>query len=114
MPFYNHLLESAKMQIPLGDCRRIPLLLRFVSRQSEFAFFMRQLRLAHFLFCKGGYNIPDYKKMYFHIFNKITDVIEELENNLCGIESVVEQLKQLQLEGEDMYIDTYDEFPEDE
>lgn len=53
------------------------------------------------------------------MFNKITDIIEETENDTPHIvplklASVVEQLKQLQIEGEDMYIDTYDEFPEDE
>ena len=36
------------MQIPLGKCRSFPLLLRIVRRQSEFAFFVRRFRLAHF------------------------------------------------------------------
>lgn len=44
--------------------------------------------------------MPNYKKMYFHLFNRITDIIEEL--------------KKIQIEGEDMYLDTYDEFPEDD
>jgi len=34
------------------------------------------------------------------MFNKVTDVIEEL--------------KELQLECEDMYIDSYDEYPEED
>lgn len=63
--------------------------------------------------------MPNYKKMYFHMFNRITDIIEETENNNSHnvplkLARVVEQLKQLQFEGEDMYIDTYDEFPEED
>ncbi len=44
--------------------------------------------------------MPDYKKMYLKMFNKVTDVIEEL--------------KELQVECEDIYIDTDDESSEDE
>ena len=44
--------------------------------------------------------MPNYKKMYFKMFNRVTDIIEEL--------------KELQIECEDMYIDTYVESPEDD
>lgn len=41
-------------------------------------------------------NMPDYKKLYYELFNKVTDVIEEL--------------KQIQCQMEEMYItDTADE-----
>ncbi len=61
--------------------------------------------------------------MYFHMFNRITDIIEKTKSVAMGdndgivpikLAKVIEQLKQLQIEGEDMYIDTYDEFPEEE
>ena len=44
--------------------------------------------------------MPNYKKMYFKMFNKVTYIIEEL--------------KKLQVECEDMYIDTYDESPQED
>ena len=44
--------------------------------------------------------MPNYKKMYLKMFNKVTDVIEEL--------------KELQVECEDIYIETCDESSEDE
>ena len=44
--------------------------------------------------------MPNYKKMYFKMFNRVTDIIEEL--------------KELQIECEDMNIDTYDESPEED
>ena len=69
----------------------IPLCLWFVSRQSEFAFFMRQLRLAHF-FYKGEVTMPDYKTMYAKLFNAITDAVEILQ--------------QAQRDTEEMYIES--------
>lgn len=41
---------------------------------------------------KEGDNMPDYKKLYFKMFNGITDIIEEL--------------KKLQQEAEEMYIES--------
>ena len=38
--------------------------------------------------------MPDYKKMYFELFNKITDIIEEL--------------KEVQKEAEEMYMNAGD------
>ncbi len=59
--------------------------------------------------------MPNYKKMYFHMFNSITDVIDGLDKDALDnneIVRVIEKLKQIQLDGEEMYIDTYDEFSE--
>ena len=44
--------------------------------------------------------MSDYKKMYYKMFNKITDIIEEL--------------KELQLETEEIYIETSHDGPKDE
>ena len=43
--------------------------------------------------------MPDYKKMYYTLFNKITDVIEEL--------------KEVQCEVEELYIESCEEEDED-
>jgi len=32
--------------------------------------------------------MPDYKQMYFTLFNKITDVIEELKDVQCKMEEI--------------------------
>ena len=39
---------------------------------------MRRLRLSHFLFMEKII-MPDYKKLYFSLFNDVSDVIKELE-----------------------------------
>jgi len=54
-------------------------------------FFVRRLRLAHFLM-KGVKNMADYKSLYFQLFNKLTDVIEEL--------------KEIQAQAEEAYLNT--------
>ena len=35
---------------------------------------------------KGGLFMPDYEEMYFALFNKITEIIEELKEIQCGME----------------------------
>ncbi len=42
--------------------------------------------------------MPDYQKLYYLMFNKVTDIIEEL--------------KKLQQDAEEIYIDTCDDEPE--
>lgn len=50
---------------------------------------------AFFVRIERGILMPDYEQMYFALFNKISDVIEEL--------------KEIQLEMEEKYIDQKDE-----
>lgn len=47
----------------------------------------------------------DYKKAYFLLFNTITDVIENIDNGLQNIDSVVDKLKSAQIKTEEMYIE---------
>ena len=57
--------------------------------------------------------MPDYKTMYFTLFNAITDAM----NTVADAHSVVEAMKILseaQLKTEEIYIDTYDELQEQE
>ncbi len=61
--------------------------------------------------------MPNYKKMYFKMFNSITDVIDGLDKAALDndeIARVIEKLKQIQIDGEEMYIVTYDEFSEED
>jgi len=52
---------------------------------------MRQLRLAHF-FIREVKNMDNYKNIYYKMFNKVTDIIEEL--------------KKIQQEMEEKYIES--------
>ena len=72
---------------------------RIASRQKELRFSCVSFGWRIFYF-KGESIMPNYKKMYFKMFNKVTDIIEEL--------------KELQIECEDMYIETYDESPQED
>lgn len=57
--------------------------------------------------------MPDYKTMYFTLFNAITDAMK----SVCDAGSVTEAMKILsdaQQRAEEIYIDTYEEFPEEE
>ena len=47
-----------------------------------------------------------YKKMYFHLFNRITDALEHLEKN--HIADAREILIRAQQEGEEMYVSAGD------
>ena len=55
---------------------------------------MVQISVAtHFLICvritKGELKImADYKKLYYELFNKLTDVIEELKDIQCKMEDM--------------------------
>lgn len=46
--------------------------------------------------------MPDYQKMYFHLFNAITDALGQLEEQNYGL--AAECLKEAQLTGENAYI----------
>lgn len=46
--------------------------------------------------------MPDYKTMYYHLFNRVTDALRELERQNYGLAQ--ELLKQAQQEGEEAYI----------
>lgn len=46
--------------------------------------------------------MTDYKKLYFYLFNQITDAIEELENGRFGAASSL--LKKAQQVSEDQWI----------
>ena len=54
--------------------------------------------------------MADYKKMYFTLFNKVTDAIDMLEDTgdikLKKVSDAIEILKDAQIECEDIYIDT--------
>ena len=75
-----------------------------VWRLSEFAFFVRLLRWAHFLFFtmavvtniillyKEGADMPDYKQLYLTL--------------LDGVEKAIENLKNVEIACEEIYIDT--------
>ena len=47
--------------------------------------------------------MPDYEKMYFAMFNRISDALTELERQDYTAAEML--LKQAQLDGEKMYID---------
>ena len=46
--------------------------------------------------------MPDYQKMYFHLFNAITDALVQLERQNYGL--VAERLKAAQVDGENAYL----------
>ncbi|MBO5408856.1 MAG: hypothetical protein J6A61_05635 [Clostridia bacterium] len=46
----------------------------------------------------------DYKKLYFHLFGKVADVIEKYEN-IEKYQPIIKELIAAQLETEDMYMD---------
>ena len=46
--------------------------------------------------------MPDYQKMYFHLFNAITDALVQLERQNYGL--AAERLKAAQVDGENAYL----------
>ena len=46
--------------------------------------------------------MPDYQKMYFHLFNAITDALGQLERQNYGL--AAERLKAAQVDGENAYL----------
>lgn len=46
--------------------------------------------------------MENYQEMYFHLFNAVTDALEQLDQHNYGI--AAEKLKAAQLQGEDSYI----------
>lgn len=67
-------------------------MVKIVSQQWEIALFQCVLSLGDALFYWRRNNIPDYKSMYYKLFNSVTDAIEIL--------------KKAQLETEEIYIDS--------
>lgn len=47
--------------------------------------------------------MPDYQKMYFQLFNAITDALENLEQQNYGL--AAECLKEAQVNGENAYLE---------
>ena len=41
---------------------------------------------THFFNWREVKNMADYKELYFELFNKVTDIIEELEKIQCDME----------------------------
>lgn len=46
--------------------------------------------------------MPDYQKMYFHLFNAITDALTQMEQQNYGL--AAERLKAAQVDGENAYL----------
>ena len=46
--------------------------------------------------------MPDYQKMYFHLFNAITDALGQLEQQNYGL--AANRLKAAQVDGENAYL----------
>ena len=46
--------------------------------------------------------MPDYQKMYFHLFNAITDALGQLEQQNYGL--AADRLKAAQIDGENAYL----------
>ena len=46
----------------------------------------------------------DYKRLYFHLFGKVADVIEDY-NDIKTAEPLIQKLIEIELETEDMYMD---------
>ena len=46
--------------------------------------------------------MPDYQKMYFHLFNAITDALVQLEQQNYGL--TAERLQAAQVDGENAYL----------
>lgn len=49
----------------------------------------------------------NYEKLYFHLFNEITDALKEIENQNFGNASVI--LKEAQMSTESLYVDDINE-----
>ena len=47
--------------------------------------------------------MPDYKKMYFHPFNTLTDILSALENH--DIATAKQLIEQAQCDTEELYMD---------
>ena len=51
---------------------------RFVSQQSELCIFRASASVGALFYYKGEIIMPDYKSMYFELFNSVTDAMEIL------------------------------------
>ena len=48
--------------------------------------------------------MPEYEMMYFHLFNRVTDALREMEKQNYG--NAAEILKEAQQEAEEVYVST--------
>ena len=48
----------------------------------------------------------DYKKLYFHLFNAVTDALRQMERQNFG--AAAEILRQAQIDSEEIYLDAED------
>ena len=56
--------------------------------------------------------MADYKTMYFTLFNAITDAMQTIYDTKSVAEAM-QILSDAQVKTEEIYIDTYDDFPEE-
>ena len=68
--------------------RRCKILLRLVcvTAIGVCVFSVYNFGCTHFFNWREVKNMPDYKELYFELFNKVTDIIEELEKIQCDME----------------------------
>lgn len=52
--------------------------------------------------------MAEYRELYSYLFNGITDIIEEMRNDITLNKRYLEKLKHLQAEAEEMYINQDD------
>ena len=67
---------------------RLQILLRLVcvTTIGVCVFGVYNFGCTHFFIWEGGKNMADYKELYFELFNKVTDIIEELKKIQCEME----------------------------
>ncbi len=51
--------------------------------------------------------MTNYRRMYLHLFNAVSDALEDLEHSSAG--SAIQRLKDAQLVCEEIYLDTADD-----
>ena len=49
--------------------------------------------------------MENYQQFYYALFNSLTDLITELEKRECSQEAIVEELKKIQRNAEERFID---------
>ena len=60
------------------------------------------MSVGHILSVKGGLNVADYEKMYYLLFNAVTDSLRQMEAMNFG--TAAEILKQAQIRCEEIYM----------
>ena len=80
---------------------------KFAWLHRGYAFFMRSFTVMLRIFYwkqKGQRKMIDYKRLYFHLFGKVADVIEDYKD-IKTAEPLIQKLIEIELETEDMYMD---------